>query len=217
MLPFTHEQFVQVFAQYNLNVWPGQLVAYLLGLGMLLAVLRPSPTCDRFIAGGLAAMWLWTGIAYHALHFSAINKAAFFFGALFSIQALLFIRAGWSGTLRFGSSSKAATLVGWCLLLYALVAYPLLGVWAGDRYPGMPMFGITPCPVTIFTFGLLLLATAPVSRRLLVFPVIWSLIGGSAAFLLQVPQDWLLLVSGLSVLLIVRNGGDRQLTAPAVP
>jgi hypothetical protein len=76
----------------------------------------------------------------------------------------------------------------------------------------MPMFGITPCPVTIFTFGVFLLAAAPVSRRLFVIPVIWSLIGGSAAFLLQVPQDWLLLFSGLSVVPLLRSSARSKLT-----
>jgi len=67
----------------------------------------------------------------------------------------------------------------------------------------LPMFGIAPCPVVIFTFGLLLMATTRVSRWLLVAPVAWSLIGGSAAFLLRIPQDWLLLFSGLAVPIIV--------------
>ncbi|WP_284265772.1 DUF6064 family protein [Bradyrhizobium iriomotense] len=58
------------------------------------------------------------------------------------------------------------------------------------------MFGVTPCPATIFTFGLLLTTMRPVPRWLLVIPVVWSLIGGSAAILLHVPQDWLLLGSG---------------------
>ncbi|MCM2252189.1 MAG: DUF6064 family protein [Ramlibacter sp.] len=80
MLPFTHVQFLEVFALYNLNTWPAQWLAYLLGLAMVLAVLRHSPRADRFIAAGLAAMWLWTGVVYHGLHFSGINKAAFLFG-----------------------------------------------------------------------------------------------------------------------------------------
>ena len=58
------------------------------------------------------------------------------------------------------------------------------------------MFGVTPCPVTIFTLGMFLLTTSPVPKGLLVIPFIWSLIGGSAAILLHVPQDWVLLASG---------------------
>jgi hypothetical protein len=61
------------------------------------------------------------------------------------------------------------------------------------------MFGITPCPVTLFTLGLLLLTTAPVPAWLLVIPLLWAQVGGSAAFLLDIPQDWLLLFSGAAV------------------
>jgi hypothetical protein len=78
------------------------------------------------------------------------------------------------------------------------VVYPLIGL-ADHGYPAMPMFGITPCPVTLFTFGVMLVARGPLPRRLLVIPLLWALIGGSAAFLLGVPQDWPLLIGGLLV------------------
>ena len=103
--------------------------------------------------------------------------------------------------LRFGGTGKAASVTGWALVGYAAVLYPLLGLWLGQPLAEQPMFGITPCPVTIFTFGVLLLA-APVSRRLLVVPVLWSLIGGSAAILLRVPQDWVLLLCSLTLVLL---------------
>jgi hypothetical protein len=86
----------------------------------------------------------------------------------------------------------------------------MIGILAGHAYGELPMFGITPCPVTIFTFGMFLLTTKPIPRWLLIISFVWSLIGGSAAFLLSVPQDWLLLVSGLiSMPLIVFS--DRNL------
>jgi hypothetical protein len=81
---------------------------------------------------------------------------------------------------------------------YAAVLYPLIGIAAGHHPSELPMFGVTPCPVTIFTFGLLLLTRSPPPLYLLVIPTLWSLIGGSAAILLRVPQDWLLLVSGIA-------------------
>ena len=56
------------------------------------------------------------------------------------------------------------------------------------------------------------MTTRRFSYWLLVIPFIWSLIGGSAAILLDVRQDWLLLVSGLIAVPIVR---DRQAQAAA--
>jgi len=39
-------------------------------------------------------MWLWTGFAYHGLSFSVINKAAYFFAALFVVQGFYFHLCG---------------------------------------------------------------------------------------------------------------------------
>lgn len=206
MLPFTHSEFLDIFASYNEAVWPSQVVAYVLAAAMLASLVVGAQLRGRIIAAGLALMWLWTGFAYHWLQFTAINKAAWAFGALFVVQGLLFLVASARGMLNFGSDAPGVSRVlGWGLIAYATVLYPLLGQILGPGYPQAPMFGITPCPVTLFTFGLLLLASPPVSRWLLVVPVIWSLVGGSAAFLLQVPQDWPLLLSGASAFLIARS------------
>jgi hypothetical protein len=216
MLPFTHDQFIATFVAYNDGVWPAQLVAYLVGLVIIVLVVRPSKVGHRVIASGLAAMWIWTGVAYHWLYFAAINKAALGFGALFVVQGIACIYAGATGRLRFASRSGFAAWLGWAFVAYATVAYPLVGVLAGHRYPGMPTFGITPCPVTLFGFGLILLATPNVPPWLLVVPFIWSLIGGSAAILLGMPQDWLLLLSGVAVAAVValERGRDRPAISP---
>lgn len=207
MLPFTHARFLEVFASYNAAVWPGQVVAYLLAAAMLTALAAKRPGLPGQVIGvGLGAMWLWTGVAYHWLQFATINKAAWAFGTLFVLQGLLLLVAAARGTLSFDATAHGISKwLGWGLIGYATVLYPLLGTMFGPGYPQVPMFGITPCPVTLFTFGLLLLARPPVARWLLVIPVLWSLVGGSAAFLLQVPQDWVLLLSGLSVILLVRR------------
>jgi hypothetical protein len=51
--------------------------------------------------------------------------------------------------------------------------------------------------VTIFTFGLLLWTERPVPRMLLVIPLLWSLLGVSAAIALDVGEDLGLVVAGL--------------------
>ena len=49
MLPFTREAFVALFAQYNLAVWPIQVLAYVLGIAMVAGLWWRSRTVDRFV------------------------------------------------------------------------------------------------------------------------------------------------------------------------
>lgn len=208
MLPFSRAQFLAVFVGYNAAVWPAPLIACAVGLLTLGALVRPTSGSSRIVGFALAAMWIWTGIIYHGLYFSAINKAAFAFGAGFVIQGVGLAWAGFTGRLEPGWRRDRTAWIGWFLVAYSIVLYPLIGIAAGHRYLELPMFGITPCPVTIFTFGVLLLVRGAVPRGLLVIPFVWSLIGGSAAFLLGVPQDWLLLASGLLAVPLVRRHRD---------
>lgn len=132
-LPFTHEQFISVFAAYNLGMWPAQLVAYVLGLAVVLAIVRRSRLASVLVPSTLAVMWLWTGVAYHWLYFSSINKAALAFGASFVLQAALFgfaaVRRRVEPVPRNGGAGW-----GWALVCYALVLYPLAGLASGQAY-----------------------------------------------------------------------------------
>ena len=130
-----------------------------------------------------------------------INPAALGFGVLFVAQAALLARSAWRTppSLRFDGARGAAAWIGNALLAYAAVLYPLAGLAAGHAASELPAFGVTPCPLTLFTFGVLLHAPA-VPGRLLAIPFAWSIVGGSAALLLDVPQDWPLLASGPLVL-----------------
>ena len=209
MLPFTREQFMAVFAVYNAGVWPVQMVAYALGVGMVALLLRRSRAGSRIVGLGLGAMWLWTGAVYHWLYLASINRLALVFGALFVLQGAIFLRTALRDTIGFGAAVGRPAWFGWALVIYAAAVYPLLGVWLGHGYAELPMFGITPCPVTIFTLGLLLLAAGPVSPWMFAIPLLWSVIGGSAAFLLGVAQDWPLLLSGVGVGLMLLGKGGR--------
>jgi hypothetical protein len=132
---------------------------------------------------------------------------------MFVVQGILLILSGSVlHQLKFGYMNDWASWGGVAFIGYAAFVYPILGVLTGHAYPQLPMFGVTPCPVTIFTFGVLLLTTARVPRWLLIIPVIWSLIGGSAAFLLGVVPDWLLLVSGLTTIALLITRRKASLT-----
>jgi len=98
-------------------------------------------------------------------------------------------------------------LVGAALVLYAMIAYPLIGLLLGRRSVGLPWFGVTPRPTT---FGVLLCAEARRRLLVLVIPPLWSIIGGSAAILLQVPQDYGLIAAGVVGLIYVATNLIRR-------
>lgn len=212
MLPFTVEQFFPIFARYNAAIWPAQVAAYAIGAVALILAGRGGVSAGRWIAAVLAAMWLWTGVGYHLLHFAPINPAARLFGAAFVLQGALFALAALRGRwLTFDAPvSGWRAVFGLLLAGYAAVLYPLLGRLMGHPWAEVPSFGVTPCPTTIFTFGLFLLARPKVPWWLLVVPGAWAAIGGSAAVLLAVPQDWMLLVGGLGATAVLVWGTRRR-------
>ncbi|MBE0455682.1 MAG: hypothetical protein IBX58_18805 [Roseovarius sp.] len=201
-MPFTHEEFFEVFAVYNAAIWPMPILAYLLGAAAVGLTFWSSRMATGLISVILALMWLVNGGAYHWSFFAEVNPVARGFGILFVVQALLLVGAPfvWK-SFRIVARHDARTVAGFGLAAFAALLYPALGWLAGHVYPATPMFGVAPCPTTIFTIGLLLLGTWRVARWLLIIPALWALIGGSAAVLLNVPQDF-----GLIAALLVAVG-----------
>ena len=189
-LPFSRDAFLALFEQYNEAVWPAPVVAYALGLIVLLSALKPYRGSGRLIAAILAGAWIWNGVAYHMLHFATLIWAAWGFGFLFVLQGLMFLVTGlMRGRLTFSFRRDAAGWTGFALTVFAMAVYPLIGTIAGQAWPSVPAFGIAPCPLAIFTFGMLLMAEPRAPWHLLVIPLLWAAIGGSAAWLLDMPQD----------------------------
>ena len=214
-IPFTVDQFFDIFGTYNSAIWPTQIVAYLVGVIVLMLALRENGLFSRIISAILALFWVWMGVAYHIVYFSRINPAAFIFGFLNVLQGVIFLRSGtFRGKLSFGFGYKPFPIIGACFILYAMVVYPLLGIRFGHSYPRAPLFGVAPCPTTIFTFGLLLWATKSVPAYLLIIPLLWSIVGVSAAVHLRVPQDYGLVVAGVlgTALILIQNRKAKSLT-----
>ncbi|TSE13480.1 hypothetical protein C1D09_003595 [Mesorhizobium intechi] len=199
-LPFGVEQFFAVFAAYNSAIWPFQIVAYVLGAFAVGAVLSGrSPACERIVFAVLSLLWAWNGVAYHLLFFSPVNPVAKVFAGLFIAQAALFAMYAVIAPpeLRFELRSGWHSIAGLALILYSALVYEILGVMAGHGLMNGPLFGVAPCPSTIFTIGLLLLLRGRSVLPLSVIPVIWVLIGTGAALMLQVREDFGLAIAGL--------------------
>jgi len=210
-IPFTVEQFFDVFETYNQAIWPAQIGVYVLGLLIVAVLIKRIDYSDQLISGVLALFWVWTGALYHMVYFSPINTAALIFGVFFILQGVaLFISGVWFNRIAFKFAVSPREILGAVFIVFAMLLYPLIGSALGHHYPRTPMFGLAPCPLTIFTFGVFLFVRTKIAWYLYLIPLLWSLIGMSAAVNLGVPQDYALVVSGVvgSTFIVLQN---RQL------
>ena len=196
-LPFTKEQFFDLFAAYNGTLWPALVALWIVSVVASVLLLSPRRPPDRWISAVLAAHWIWSALAYHVAFFARINPAAWVFAALFLLQGALFFWWGVvQGRLSFAPWRNAWAPVAWVLIAYSLL-YPGINAVQHFSVSRIPAFGV-PCPTMIFTAGMLMLAT-PRSWRLSIIPVMWSVIGGSAANLLAVRADYALPIAGIAL------------------
>ena len=213
-LPFSLEQFLGIFQTYNNAIWPTQILLNLLALIAIILAFRKISASSKIISAILGFLWLWTGVVYHLVYFSSINKAAYVFGTLCVFQGLIFFFAGvYRSSLSFRFQSNVQGIIGALFILYALVIYPVSGYLLGHIYPASPTFG-APCPTTIFTFGLFLWTDKIFPRYILVIPLLWSIIGFTAALSLTIREDVGLLIAGLlgTLLILLRKRGQISST-----
>ena len=196
-LPFSIEQFLDIFEKYNRSVWPLQLVFYLMAALIVWTSMVKFRGSDKVISSLLSFFWIWMGTIYHLVYFTAINKAAFIFGATFILQGILFFYLGVIKNLISISFSKNIEgIAGSVLIIFALIIYPIVGIIQGHIYPASPTFGL-PCPTTIFTMGVLLWSDKKIPVILFIVPVLWSVLGFSAAHSLGIKEDIVLVIAGI--------------------
>jgi Family of unknown function (DUF6064) len=201
-IPFSRDDFFAVFASYNDAVFPIPAVLMILALiGTLAALRRPSTL--PLLLGGTGALWLWMAVVYCVAFFAKLSAVGYLFAAAFAVQGLAVFRYARSTRIRLTRPiGVVATSIGAILIAYSLIGYPLLGYFAGQRYPAVPTFGL-PCPTTIFTVGVFVWCGPSLPWKFLIIPAAWAVIGTSAALNLSVAED-LALIPAVLVVIAVR-------------
>lgn len=168
------QQFFAMFAQANTQVWPTQLVWYAAAIAAVALAIKPIHRSSQVIAGFLASYYVWLGIVFFGINYSSINDHAPLQGAMFALGGVLFLIAGViRQDLQFQARWDLAGITGGAIVLYALVAYPVIGNVTGHFFPAAPLFGLAPCPSAIFTAGLLLWTRPRMPMYVLLVPLVW--------------------------------------------
>jgi hypothetical protein len=192
-VPFTPQQFLDVFGAYNSIAWPVVIALWLVTLAFGVRLVRGRVRSVTLSV--LAAVhWAWSALVYHALFFTDINPAAWWFAGAFLLEACAFV---WFGVVRrtlvFEWGRTARHALAGALFAYSL-GYPFLVLASGHDVPRAPLFAV-PCPTTLFTAALLLTAVRPAPALVFVIPVVWAAIAGTAAIGLGVMPDLMLFVA----------------------
>jgi hypothetical protein len=210
-VPFTVEDFLDLFVRYNVAVFPAQWVLISSALFAVVLLLTRARWANEIAYAVLVILWLWSGLIYHVAFFAAINPVAYLFGALFVLEAVLLALSGLQPSeCFFAVRFDWRDVAGVFLVLSALLLYPTLNFVFGHRYPAMPTFG-APCPTTLFTIGLLFWVKPRPPAHLLVIPLLWSVVALSAAVSLGMYEDYLLLFALVGGVLAVITPRNRSL------
>lgn len=207
-LPFTLEQLLEAVGLYNLEIWPLPVLAYILAIAAAALAVRPTKHSDALITAVLALFWLWSGIGFVLQYFGPLFAPAYGFAVLYILQGFAFLATIPQPRITFRFRGDAYAYLGLVFIAYGMLGYPLVGYFLGHTYPQSLTFGVTPCPVAIFTFGLYLLSDSPIPKLLLVVPFLWG-IGGVVPVAIGILEDAGLIVAGLlgTALILYR---DRQ-------
>jgi hypothetical protein len=209
MLSFNIVDFLGVLENYNLAIWPLQIIAFVLGLIAVYLAIKRTKYSDKIILAILSFFWLWNGIIFCPIYWAPTYPSAYLFGALCTLQGLLFVYGIFKSDIVFEYRSNNNTLIGILFIVYAIAGYQLFGYFIGHVYPKLFPVGLVPCPTTIFTFGLFLLTTKRIPKLYFVIPLIIGL-GGFLAVSKGVYEDIGLIIAAiLGILLIILR--DRKI------
>ena len=210
MLP-TNEWWA-VLQNYNLTIFPTQIVFYMLAVAMLVVFFTQQETiANRVIKGGFALAFGWIGVVFFLLlgqELPTYKPQAFLFLSL----SVLFAMDSFTSTYRFSMPRagwrKTLTLAGFGLVM----AYPLLAIILGRSASQWIIPGTFPCP----TVGLVLIfmaTTFPAKHRWLYLLTMGLLLLWAIPFpiMIQLPkygvyEDGIMLLTGLySFGMLIKN------------
>ena len=196
LLMFAPETYYRLFAVYNAEIWPAQVLAGLAALLILGLLVRPMPWAGRAIAALLAAGWAFVAWAYFHERYATINLAATYYAWLFAAQSLLLLVTAALNRLTFQHATSRIGKAGRGVFIFALIGYPLIATILGRPWLQVELFGVAPDPTVFGTFGVL--AAADRMRwELTVIPAIWCAITVATLWTMGSPDALIILAAPL--------------------
>ena len=198
------EVFFNNVSVYNVSIFPMQIITLVIAVILTcLLFVRPSTIVSKLIKIYLSFTFVWFVLMFP---FEGVFKIGF--GLVHIVIAILFFIDIFTAKIEFKFPETSGKRYFMLFLIFSAFAlYPLIEYMSGHLYPKILLFGVAPCPTTIFSLALLIGAVPKVGKIifiLLIFPAIFS--GLSVPIMLGVWADLLLLVSGIyGLITLIKN------------
>ena len=193
------DDFYSTLQSYNETFWPMIIITFLLGIVVVYLAARKSGSSSKVISAILSFLWIWSGIVFFIIYYGSMEVEFlglvmpgvwYLGGVLFLFQGVLFLIFGVvKSRLSFRLGGDWRSVVGALMIVYAMVIYPVIGFLTGYGYPKYPVFGIAPCPLTIFSLGLFQWSDRKMPIAVVLVPFIWGLMGIMPVLALNVWAD----------------------------
>jgi len=168
------EVFWNNVSAYNVSIFPMQIITLVVAVILTYWLLvKPSAGINKLMKAYLSFTFVWLVFMFP---FEGVFKIIF--GLLHLAIAILFFIDIFTAKieLKFPETSGKRYFMLF-LIFSAFALYPLIEYMSGHLYPKILLFGIAPCPTTIFSLALLIGAVPKVGKIifiLLIFPAIFS-------------------------------------------
>ena len=176
-LMFSARVYYRLFALYNREVWPAQLIAIGLGFALMYLLLRGGEAGRRLVLIVLGALWIWVAWGFLWQHFATINWPVAYVAPVFAIQGLALVGIGAArGRLSIAPATgrNRADIAALALFVAAVALYPLIAPLMGRSLAPTEIFGLAPDPTALATLAALAVTTRGGVRWLLmIVPCLW--------------------------------------------
>jgi len=198
------EVFFNNVSTYNVSIFPMQIITLVVAVILTyLLFVKPSTIVSKLIKIYLSFTFVWFALMFP---FEGVFKIIF--GLVHIVIAILFFIDIFTAKIEFKFPETSGKRYFMFFLIFSAFAlYPLIEYMSGHLYPKILLFGVAPCPTTIFSLALLIGAVPKVGKIifiLLIFPAIFS--GLSTPIMLGLWADLLLLFTGVyGLITLVKN------------
>lgn len=210
----SQDLFYKRMLEYNTDVFPVMILCYICAVFVIGIIGTKSHMKNRISGFFLSFLFIFNGLIEFIFYYGSVSSQYYVWGSLWIIQGIaFFVHSGIKDSFSLEYKKDYKTIIAIILIFSALIIYPVIGFLTGHGYPTGPIFGVAPCPVTIFTFALLIINRQLFPIFLLVIPFLWSLTGIYAIFFFHVYQDGIEVIAGILGLFFILHENKKHITS----